>query len=98
MARFVLSPAARADLDGIWDYTIREWGEDQAERYTRDIQAACQGLAAGTRISRSAEAIRAGYRKAAVGAHMIYFRVPSDGTIDVVRILHQSMDAERRLR
>ena len=72
MAGFLLSPAARTDLDNIWDYTIREWGEAQAERYTRDIQTACEGLASGKRISRSAENIRAGYLKAPSGSHMIY--------------------------
>ena len=32
---YALSPAARADIEEIWDYTVRHWGEAQAERYTR---------------------------------------------------------------
>ncbi|MCE2481390.1 MAG: type II toxin-antitoxin system RelE/ParE family toxin [Alphaproteobacteria bacterium] len=27
-----MSPAARADLEEIWDYTVGRWGEAQAER------------------------------------------------------------------
>ena len=48
MAGYVLSPAAQADLSEIWDYTARHWGEAQAERYTRDIQATCEALSGGS--------------------------------------------------
>ncbi|MDE0007814.1 MAG: type II toxin-antitoxin system RelE/ParE family toxin [Gammaproteobacteria bacterium] len=68
MAAYALSPAARADLEEIWDYTVGHWGETQAERYIRNIQRACEALGGGTLVSRSAGDIRAGYRKAAVGS------------------------------
>lgn len=38
MTSFVLSPAAQADVDGIWDYTAENWGVDQAESYIADIR------------------------------------------------------------
>ena len=91
MAGYALSPAARADVEEIWDYTIRNWGEAQAERYTRHIHDACEALGNGTLSGRSAEDIRAGYRKAAVGSHVIFYRVCGD-VVEVVRILHRSMD------
>ena len=62
MAGYSLSPAARADLESIWDYAVTHWGEAQAEDYTRKIQAACEALSKGTIITRSAEDIREGYR------------------------------------
>ena len=54
MVGYALSPAARADVEGIWDYTVRHWGEAQAERYTRDIRDACEALGDGTLSGRSA--------------------------------------------
>ena len=96
MASYTLSPAAQADLESIWDYTVAHWGEAQAEVYTRGIQAACEALSNGTLVSRSADNIRAAYRKAAVGSHVLYFRMQSD-MVEIVRILHQSMDVERHL-
>lgn len=96
MTTYKLLPAARADLEGIWAYTQRHWGTVQAERYIRGIQATCEALASGTQISRSAEDIRPGYRKAAAGSHMLYFRTQSD-CLEIVRILHQAMDVERNL-
>ena len=96
MGSYALSPAAQADLEDIWDYTVRRWGEAQAENYTRNIQAACEALSEGTMISRSAEEIRAGYRKVTVGSHVMFFRMQSD-VVEIIRILHQSMDVERHL-
>ncbi len=70
---YALSPAARADVEEIWDYTLRHWGEAQAERYMRNIGDACEALGNGTLTGRSAEDIRAGYRKAAVGSHVVFY-------------------------
>ena len=96
MAGYVLSPAAQADLEEIWDYTVRHWGVAQAERYTRDIQAACEAACDGILVGRSAEDIRAGYREIAVGSHVVYFRERPD-TLEIIRILHRRMDVARRL-
>jgi len=30
MARYILSPAAQADLEGIWDYTVTRWARRPA--------------------------------------------------------------------
>ena len=96
MAGYALSPAARSDLEEIWDYTARHWGKAQAERYTRDIRDVFEALGAGTLAGRSAEDIRAGYRKAAVGSHVMYFRVRAD-VVEIVRILHRRMDVDRHI-
>jgi plasmid stabilization system protein ParE len=29
MTTYVISPRAQADIDGIWDYTVERWNEDQ---------------------------------------------------------------------
>jgi len=92
MTHFILSPAAKNDLDKIWNYTIKKWGEAQAERYIRDIKAACYDLVASNKNSLSAENIKSGYRKSLVGSHIIFFKIHSDGTINIIRILHQQMD------
>ena len=97
MAGHALSPAARADIEEIRDRTVRHWGEAQAERYTRTIRDACEALGDGTLSGRSAEDIRAGYRKAAVGSHVLFHRVRAD-VVEIVRILHRSMDVGRHIQ
>lgn len=97
MSRYLLSPAAQADLEQIWDYTYDRWGVDHAEEYLREVQRAIERAAANPRIGRDCGEIRPGYRKLAAGSHTLFYRVSAEGVIDVVRILHQRMDVDRHL-
>ncbi len=72
MSGFVLSPAARADLDEIWEYTAERWSIDQAERYVRAIVDACQALVDGQRQGTAVDHIRKGYFKLSVGSHVVF--------------------------
>jgi toxin ParE1/3/4 len=95
MKSLVFSPAAQADMEGIWDYTVAHWGLAQADNYTDDIRDACKALASGHRQGRPVD-VRSGYLKYLTGSHVIYFR--DHGTrIEVIRILHSRMDVDRHL-
>lgn len=50
MKALFLSPAAQADMAGIWQYSAANWGPDQADRYTDEIRGTCQALASGTKL------------------------------------------------
>ena len=95
MSRYLLSPAARADLEDVWDYTCERWNADQAQVYVREIQHAIERIADSPMIGRACDDVRPGYRKDAVGSHVLYYRLISGEIIDVVRILHQRMDVPR---
>ncbi|MFC9363759.1 type II toxin-antitoxin system RelE/ParE family toxin [Rhodococcus sp. NPDC057014] len=97
MSRFLLSPAAQADLEDIWDYTADRWDVDQAEEYLRELQRGIERAAANPLVGRPCDEIRTGYRTLAVGAHMLFYRVTAEGDVDVVRVLHQRMDVDRHL-
>lgn len=62
MTRYLLSPAAQADLSEIWDYSARNWGVEQADRYILAIRDACTALADGSRPGQAIDGIRPGYR------------------------------------
>jgi toxin ParE1/3/4 len=94
---YLLTPAAQADLEQIWDYTHDSWGVDQAEKYLRELQHAIDHAAANPLIGRACDEIRPGYRKLAAGSHTLFYRLTTEGVIDVVRILHQRMDIDRHL-
>ena len=95
MSRVTFSPAAIADIDGIWDYTAETWGADQADRYTDDIRDACNDLAVGKKQGRTAD-VRDGYLKYSVGKHFVFFVRTGDG-IAVIRVLHQQINTDRHL-
>lgn len=95
MSRVTFSPAAATDLNDIWDYTVERWGVDQADHYTDDIRDTCISLARGEKHGRTVD-VREGYLKHSVGKHFVFFR-PTDTGIEVIRVLHQSMDVGRHL-
>jgi len=95
MANYRLSPLAENDLEDIWFYTFEQWSSPQADRYYANIVAVLEGLATGKRKGRAVE-VRENYLKYSVGSHFVFYRT-SDIGIDIIRILHQKMDADRHL-
>jgi toxin ParE1/3/4 len=90
-----LSPLAEQDLADIWVYTFDKWSLEQADSYHAEIVNAFEGLLSGEKVGRIAD-IRDFYLKYTVGSHMIYY-LKTDNGVDIMRILHQRMDAARHL-
>lgn len=97
MAEYRFSPRAQQDLDEIFDYTVVQWGLPQALNYTDIIEVACANLAIAPQLAQDCSYIRRGYQRKSVEQHVIYFLLVNDGSIEIIRILHQRMDATRRL-
>lgn len=98
MTSYVLSPAARADLKSIWDYTTEHWGAGQAEAYLRDIERGVERVVQNPLMGRRCDEVRQGYRRHSVGSHTLYYRiVDGDDVVDVVRVLHKGMDVDQHL-
>ncbi|SKC39189.1 toxin ParE1/3/4 [Bacteroidales bacterium WCE2004] len=99
MAKIRLSRKAIADLDGIWDYTVETWSEDQAVVYYRQIHTSILGLnRLPAFLEKKYEIIKPGLMGHKVGHHIIFYRKHRDGSIWVVRILHERMDYQRHLK
>lgn len=96
MRKIVLSPKAKSDLDRIWDYSARNWGMIQAEKYVRDIWEALETQAKQAPSQDTAAYVREGYSKIRIESHVLFFK-SNDLEVDVIRVLHQSMDFERHL-
>lgn len=96
MSGYRLTPAARRDLSSIWDFTEERWSVRQAEVYVTEVRAAIERIAADPVRGRRCDEIREGYRRYAIGSHLIFY-VESVAGVDVIRILHQRMDPTRHL-
>lgn len=96
MTDLIFSPAAQEDIEDIYEYSVARWGVARAEYYIRGLRDACLDLADGRQQGRDADDIRSGYRKQICGSHFIFFR-QTISELEVIRILHQRMDAEGHL-
>ena len=94
MKRYILTSRAESDLQGIWDYTDENWGREQAQDYSRDIQAAIEKVASNPKLGKSCEDVRPGYLRYPVGSHVLFYGI-AGAHITIIRILHQRMDFAR---
>lgn len=97
MTDYRLTPAARQDLSSIWDHTEENWGRQQGEVYLNEIRAAVERTVQAPDRARAGDEVRAGYRRYAIGSHLVFYLVSDDGRVDIIRILHQRMDPTRHM-
>jgi toxin ParE1/3/4 len=97
MGKFTLTRKARADLEEIARFTWSRWGREQGVRYLTLLDDCFRQLGETPLLGRDCGDIRRGYRKLPVGGHVIYYRQLPGSTVEIVRILHGSMDVEGRL-
>lgn len=90
MASVRFSVRARDDLRDIVRFTIRRWGEAQAERYLAELGDYARLLADTPGVDRHCDQIRPGLRRSEVGSHVLFFRREADGIL-VCRVLHERM-------
>ena len=97
--KFRISRLAQNDLEEIWLFTEKNWSVFQADRYLNllfeEIDFIVRNPASGSDFSH----VRDGYFRTKVKSHFIYYRIAAnDGLIEIIRILHQRMNAEERLK
>lgn len=97
MAHYRITRLAQSDIQNIWNYTAEQWSYDQAEKYIDGLFLCFDAIASGAMQGRSVDFIRQGYKKAAYGRHMVFFRIGTDQVTEIIRVLHSSMDIESRL-
>lgn len=93
--RLKLSRAAEADLAEIRDYTIERFGIEQAVIYIDGLERAFRRIMDYPKSGEPAD-LHPDVRSVSTGDHRAYYRVGKDEIL-IVRILHKSMNAERRL-
>ena len=103
-----LSAAAEADYRQILRWTVDKFGSSQARSYAETLSSAINALCAGPAIIGVKERPEIGdnirtlhvARNGRKGRHFVMFRIGSfqaGGVIDVLRLLHDSMDLEQHL-
>lgn len=97
----VFTPAARADLLGIWHWNALEYGEKRADSYVEFLLEAVQKLAASPQIGPEVSDYP-GLRRYLVKrrsrghGHLVFYRV-AGSRLEVIHIYHTAQDWQGRL-
>jgi len=92
-----ISKEAYSDLEKIWVYTQFKWSIEQADRYYSLIIDEINFLRTNCFVGKSAEYIRPNYRVSFVKSHIIFYKISEDNHLEIIRILHQSVNIEEWL-
>jgi toxin ParE1/3/4 len=96
--KFKISILASRDIESIWLYTYENWSIEQADRYVNLIVDEIEYVAEKPESGFDVSSIRQGYFRTKIKSHLIFYKIDQKNEIvEIIRILHQSMDIENRL-
>lgn len=87
---------AQRNLKDIRAYSLKNFGKQQTTAYLKILQKHMKALAATPSKGVKRDEIKAGYYSSFIGSHTIYYRI-AHAHIDIIDVLHQSMEPMRHL-
>ena len=94
--RLRLSKLALSDITLIHDYTVGEWGGEQAVKYVSALWDALEEIAATPERWRLRPDIYGGCGARVFQSHLIIYRV-HEGAVQISRILHGAMNLREHM-
>lgn len=98
MAKYRFTNKAVKDLTDIWNYTVETWSQRQADLYYEMLIGFCQDIADNPAFGKNYDEIIESLYGFRAGKHIIFYRIISHDEIEIIRILHSSMDLKNRIR
>ena len=97
MKKATIPPKARDDLKDISRYTDKKWGRQQRYKYIKQLKDRISYLADNPHMGRKRNEIIGFPYSYHEGRHVIFYRTSAEG-IEILRVLHDSMDFPRHFR
>ena len=95
---YKISVEAKNDIEKIWLYTFENWSLKQADRYFDLIMDEVEYIAENPSSGKDYSDVRKGYLRSRVKSHFIFYKVnKKQNEVEIIRVLHQSMNIENRL-
>jgi len=88
MPKFQFTNKAIDDLTDIWNYTLVNWSENQADKYYKEIINKCKEISENHLDGKPYDSIY----------ESLKYREIDENLIEIERILHQKMDLRNRLK
>jgi toxin ParE1/3/4 len=97
MPEFRLTNKAVEDLSKIWNYTFNTWSEKQADKYYEMLISHCQLIAESPGLGKNYGGIAQDLFGIKANRHLIFYRQLNENAVEVIRILHETMDLKNRI-
>lgn len=97
MPSYKYTPEARDELKNILDYTIKNWGKAQANKYLDGLEELAGNLAKNPNLGKKRDSLQKGLLSFRYQSHVLYY-LKRKGGIIVVHVLHERMHPEKHLR
>lgn len=88
---YKLSNLAAKDFEGIFEYTLVNFGVKKADEYTKSLHDILEVISSNPLIGMECIEIAVGVKRHNHSKHVIFYRNRTDD-IFVIRILHQQME------
>jgi len=97
MVKYELTNKAVADLNEIWEYTLENWSENQADRYYDMLLGIFQDIADNPELGKNYDGIKSDLFGLKANRHVIFYRKSEVNPIEITRIFHERMDLKKRI-
>jgi toxin ParE1/3/4 len=97
MREVIVRPDAEVDIEDAADYTIGEWGPEQALNYLQELRRAIELLAETALRYPIHNDVYPGLRRKRSGMHHIYY-LATDDRVDVLNVIHVQRDPGLHLK
>jgi toxin ParE1/3/4 len=95
--RLVITPAAKSDLEDIYQYGLRQWGQTRSESYLENIKEQIWTLTKHPLKGVERSELPSGARSLPIESHTLFYRVTLD-RVEIIRVLHGRQDPQRHLK
>ena len=95
--QLVIAPAARNDLEDIYHFGLRQWGQSRSESYLAMIREHFWRLTQQPLLGTERPELLPDCRSVILERHILFYRV-SANRIEILRVLHGRQDPQRNLK
>jgi toxin ParE1/3/4 len=84
-------------LSKIWNYTYKVWSESQADKYYQLLTDSFDLISQNPEIGKKYDKVDKAVLGLRAGKPIVFYRVAKSDEIEILRVLHQSMDLKNRM-
>lgn len=92
MGNYKLSTEATKDITGIYIFSIRNFGYDQAKKYVKELEGFFIELSERDELARDASLFAHNLKYYNYKSHVIFYLEEEDSSILIIRVLGKHMD------